>query len=55
MDLAADIYTVTRIFPRVEMFGLTARMRGGDEGKNDHSPFPSHYSPRHATAVWSVT
>jgi four helix bundle protein len=27
MDLAADIYQVTKAFPREEMFGITAQMR----------------------------
>lgn len=27
MDLATDIYTLTRAFPRDEMFGLTSQMR----------------------------
>lgn len=27
MDMAADIYTMTRAFPREEMFGLSAQMR----------------------------
>ena len=27
MDIAADIYTETKSFPREEMFGLTAQMR----------------------------
>ena len=27
MDMAADIYVVTKTFPREEMFGMTAQMR----------------------------
>ena len=27
MDIAADIYSLTRVFPRDEMFGMTSQMR----------------------------